>query len=362
VADTEDRDSKTEDATEKKISDAVEKGNVPFAREAALFGSIAGILAAGLLLGHWSTAKVATALQSVLDGAGTLRLDDREAAATLVTSLFVASSIAVLPVMAIIGAGTVIGSLLQNVPSAAGERITPRASRVSPGAGWGRLFGRNGMIEFAKSIIKLVAASSLTFMTLQSLWPEFRRALETDPVILPMMLQSWVIGFIAVIGVFALLLAAGDLVWSRIRWRRELRMTRHEIKEEMKQAEGDPYIKARIRAIARQRSSRRMLEKMPQASMVVVNPTHYAVALRYSREDGGAPVVLAKGVDFMALKIRELALQHEVPIVENKPLARALHDKVEIGTQIPAEFYRAVAEIIHFLHSRKRLANRAPRA
>jgi flagellar biosynthetic protein FlhB len=218
------------------------------------------------------------------------------------------------------------------------------------------------MIEFAKSIIKLVAASSLTFMTLQSLWPEFRRALETDPVILPMMLQSWVIGFIAVIGVFALLLAAGDLVWSRIRWRRELRMTRHEIKEEMKQAEGDPYIKARIRAIARQRSSRRMLEKMPQASMVVVNPTHYAVALRYSREDGGAPVVLAKGVDFMALKIRELALQHEVPIVENKPLARALHDKVEIGTQIPAEFYRAVAEIIHFLHSRKRLANRAPRA
>lgn len=360
MEDSEDRESKTEEATEKKVSDAVEKGNVPFAREAALFGSIAGILAAGILFANWATARLAGTLQAILDGAGTLRLEDREGAATLVTSLVVAASVVVLPVMAMIGVGTIVTSLVQNVPSAAGERITPRASRISPGAGWGRLFGRNGMVEFGKSIIKLVAASALTFVTLRSLWPEFQRALQIDPSVLPELLRQWTVGFIATLGVFALLLAVGDLVWSRIRWRRELRMSRHEVKEEMKQAEGDPYIKARIRSIARQRSSRRMLEKMPQASMVVVNPTHYAVALRYAREEGGAPVVLAKGVDFLALRIRELATAHDIPIVENKPLARALYDKVEAGTQIPPEFYRAVAEIIHFLHSRKRLGARAP--
>lgn len=361
MADTEDRESKTEEPTEKKLSDAVEKGNVPFAREAALFGSIAGILCAGLLLGSWSTERVASTLQAVLDGAGTLRLDDREGAANLVTALLTATAGAILPVMAVIAAGTIAASLMQNVPSAAGERIAPQGSRISPVSGWGRLFGRQGMVEFAKSLIKLIVVSALTFVTLKSLWSSFEGALLTDPVILPQSLQNLVVQYLVVLTVLAGLLAAGDLVWSRIKWRRDLRMTPHEIKEEMKQAEGDPYIKARIRSIARQRSSRRMLDKLPQASMVIVNPTHYAVALRYAREEGGAPVVLAKGVDFLALKIRELATKHEVPIVENKPLARALHDKVEVGTQIPPEFYRAVAEIIHFLHGRKRLPARGAR-
>jgi flagellar biosynthetic protein FlhB len=126
----------------------------------------------------------------------------------------------------------------------------------------------------------------------------------------------------------------------------------------MKESEGDPYIKARIRNIGRQRASRRMLKKLPEATMVVVNPTHYAVALRYVREDGGAPLVIAKGVDFLALKIREIATANGIPLVEDKPLARALYDKVEIDQQIPPEFYRAVAEIIHYLNSRGKLPTR----
>ena len=146
---------------------------------------------------------------------------------------------------------------------------------------------------------------------------------------------------------------------ARIRWRRELRMTRQEIKEEMKEAEGDPFIKARIRALGRQRSSSRMLEKLPGASVVITNPTHYAVALRYAREDGGAPVVVAKGVDHLARRIREIATEHEVPLVENRPLARSLFDQVEVDAQIPPEFYRAVAEIIHYLNNTGRLPRHA---
>jgi len=155
--------------------------------------------------------------------------------------------------------------------------------------------------------------------------------------------------------ILSLILAIADLVLSRLRWRRDLRMTRQEVRDEMKESDGDPFFKSRIRTLARQRNSRRMLDALPQASMVITNPTHYAVALRYQREDGGAPVVIAKGVDHMARKIREIASAHEVPLVENKPLARSLYDQVEIDTQIPPEFYRAVAEIIHYLNNTKRL-------
>ena len=132
-------------------------------------------------------------------------------------------------------------------------------------------------------------------------------------------------------------------------------MTPDEVRREMKESEGDPLLKARIRNIARQRSSRSMLQNLPTASMVITNPTHYAVALRYDRSEGGAPVVVAKGVDHLALRIREIAAEHAVPLVENRPLARGLYEQVDVDQQIPPEFYRAVAEIIHYLNSRGRL-------
>lgn len=131
-------------------------------------------------------------------------------------------------------------------------------------------------------------------------------------------------------------------------------MTRQEIKEEVKQAEGDPHVKQRIRTIARQLSSRRMLTKLPTATMVVVNPTHYAVALRYDKGEALTPTVVAKGVDFLAQKIREIAKEHDIPVIENKPLARSLYDTVNLDAEIPPEFYRAVAEIIHFINTRRR--------
>ena len=358
MAETDDHDSKTEEPTEKRISDAVEKGNVPFAREAALFGSIAAIFAACMLLAGWAAAKITVALQSILGNSGSLRLEDREAAATAVTALLTVIAAAVLPIMAVIAGGTIIASLLQNPPSSATDRIAPKISRIALGAGWGRIFGKAGLVEFSKALIKFTIVVALTWFTLKSQFAEFAATLQADPILLPGELLRLAAHFIGILAVFSLLLAIADLAWSRLKWRRDLRMTSHDVKQEMKQAEGDPHIKARIRSIARQRSSRRMLEKLPQASMVIANPTHYAIALRYSREEGGAPVVVAKGVDFMALKIRELAAEHAVPIVENKPLARALYDTVEIDTQIPPEFYRAIAEIIHFLHSRRRLPRR----
>jgi flagellar biosynthetic protein FlhB len=211
------------------------------------------------------------------------------------------------------------------------------------------------LLEFAKSAIKLVLVTAVLIFILKGQIAVYSSTLGVELWLLPKTLLELTAEVLSGLTVLALLLAMGDLVLARLKWRHDLRMTRHEIKEEMKQSEGDPLMKARIRSIARQRTSRRMLKKLPGASMVIVNPTHFAVALRYAREEGGAPVVVAKGVDHMALKIREIAGEHSVPIVEDKPLARALYESVEIDMQIPSEFYRAVAEILHYLNSRKRL-------
>src|SRR5271167_5134064 len=158
---------------------------------------------------------------------------------------------------------------------------------------------------------------------------------------------------IAAVLVATLAVAAADLAWSRILWRRDHRMSKQEVKDELRQAEGDRMLKARLRSLRLDRSRKRMLSAVPRATMVVVNPTHYAVAMRYVRAEGGSPIVLAKGVDLIALKIRAIAEAHEIPIVEDKPLARSLYSGVEVDRPIPAEFYRAVAEIVHLIQQRK---------
>ena len=354
MSSAEDRESKTEEPTAKRLSEAIEKGNVPFARDVALFGSISAILTAFLLLASWSAGYLTPALSRMLDSSGDMRLDDREAVAGFLSTVFLIGASAVLPLFAVIAGGTVVASLLQNPPSAAIDRIMPKLNRISPGSGWTRLFGRAGWIEFAKSCLKLVAVSAVVVVAMRAQFHGIADALFAEPSRLPSLLMGMVVDILVALAILSLLLAIVDLAWSRMKWHRDLRMTHHEVTEEMKQAEGDPYIKAKIRSIGRQRSSRRMLEKLRGATMVIANPTHFAVALRYARDEGGAPVIVAKGVDFLALKIRERAAEYDLPVIENKPLARALYDKVEIDQQIPPEFYRAVAEIIHYLHSRQR--------
>jgi flagellar biosynthetic protein FlhB len=355
MAEEQDEESKTAEPTEKRIADAVEKGNVPLAREAMLAGSLAAIIATLLLFGGWSVMRLTVTLRETLTTAGGITLEDREAAAIFLVRLAGDVALAVLPIMAVVAGGTVVTALIQNVPSMAEERITPRLSRISPFAGWKRLFGKAGLVEFAKAVLKLTAAAAILWFVLRRDISRFAAALTTEPGLLPSLLLELAVSTLLPLLGLALLIALGDLIWARLRWRNELRMTHHEVRQEMKEAEGDPLIKARIRTIARQRFSKRMLENLPRASMVITNPTHYAVALRYVREEGGAPVVVAKGVDHLALKIRELATEHDVPLVENRPLARGLYDQVDVEQQIPPEFYRAVAEIIHYLNSRGRL-------
>jgi flagellar biosynthetic protein FlhB len=353
MAEDQDREGRTEEPTEKRLQDAIDKGNVPFSREAVTFGSLVSILLVSLLMAGPAVVRLGEALLILFSNAGSIRFEAREDANALLLAAATRIALVVLPLMAVIAAGGLIASLFQNLPQANAERIRPQWNRLSPGSGLRRLFGFAGLSEFAKSVAKLLAVALVAAVLVKAELPRILNVLTSDPAAMADTVRSLCNRVLAALVVVALLLAGVDLWLSRFKWRRQLRMTRQEIKDEFKQAEGDPHIKGRIRSIARQRLSRRMIKKVPSATVVITNPTHYAVALRYVREEGGAPVVVAKGLDHLALRIRAIAAEHTIPIVENKPLARALYDQADLDQMIPPEFYKAVAEIIHFLQLRK---------
>lgn len=356
MAETPDRENQTEEPTAKRMADAVEKGNVPFSRETVTFGSLLALVLVLDFMVPSLAPRLVEPLRSLLIDSGERALSDREAVIRLLAELGGALGLVLLPLLAMLAAGPVIGALVQNVPSAAVERITPRVSRISLTAGLRRSYGKAGLIEFLKSVVKLTLVFAIAGMMIWQEAGSFTVAHRLDPAGLPGRILDWLADIVLAFCLVALLGAAVDLAWSRFRWRRELRMSRQELKDEIKEAEGNPQVRARIRSLLRQMSSRRMLDRLPRATMVVVNPTHYAVALRYERAETPAPVVVAKGVDHLALRIREIAATHDIPVIENRPLARALYEAVETDQQIPPEFYRAVAEIIHFINSRRRPA------
>ena len=222
------------------------------------------------------------------------------------------------------------------------------------------MFAIDGQIEFLKAFAKFLLVSVVIAIVLSNDLQSVIQTLFIEPAAVGSltlgMISRLIAGSLVAFGV----LTAGDLVWSRFRWRRDLRMTKQEVKDEFKQAEGDPFFKAKRRSLALDRSRRRMIAAVPKATLVIANPTHYAIALRYVREEGGAPVVIAKGQDLIALKIREIAENNNIPVIEDKALARSMYDHVEVSQLIPAEFYKAVAELIHFLQSRGSRSSRAP--
>ncbi len=180
----------------------------------------------------------------------------------------------------------------------------------------------------------------------------FTEAVATDPSALPEFLRENLVRLL-VANVLAITAIAGfDLAWSRIHWKQELRMTRQEVKDELKQSEGDPLVKARLRSLGRDRARRRMINAVPTATLIVANPTHFSVALRYRPNEDAAPIVVAKGQDLIALKIREIATANSIPVFEDVQLARALYKQVNVDQMIAPEFYKAVAELIRVINAR----------
>lgn len=347
-----DKESRTEEATEKKVADALEKGNAPRSREISVFASLIGILAAAAFLVGPRTVDLANAILVLIDHPGAFSLTTGNDANILLFAVSKEVGLFLLPIVAMLMLAGLAAAFFQNAPTIALEQIKPKWSRISPAAGWKRLFGASGLVEFTKALFKFGAIAVVCIVMMNANRSTIVDVMYADPGSLPGIVLSLVMRLISAVCTALIVMVVADIVWSRFRWRVDLRMTRQEVKDELKQSEGDPLVKARLRSLARDRARRRMMAAVPRATVVVANPTHYAIALKYDRAKGGAPLVVAKGVDLVALRIREIATLHSVPIVEDKPLARAMYDAVEVDQWIPPEFYRAVAKILHFLYSR----------
>ena len=356
MSDEPDKESKTEAPTEKKTSEAIEKGNTPFSRELVSLGTLLTIILVLSLTLSSTVPQLTHTLRLSFSAVDQMNLDSPNEAMLLLSNLMKNILVLLVPVLLLFAIGGVIGSLIQNVPSATWDRVAPKMQRVYPTSNLKRIIGKEAIIEFLKTSAKFVALCILTYVVLkEKIFDLFNIGLG-EPAAIPTVLQQTALDIVKPAAVFVLLLAIVDVVWTRIKWWNDLKMTRQEQKDEHKSAEGDPLFKQKRRMIAQNRLKTRMMADVPKATLVVVNPTHYAVAMRYVPLEGGAPVVLAKGLDLVALKIKEISASHNIPIVENKPLARSLFGSCEVGEMIPPEYYKAVAEVIHFIDRKQKLS------
>ncbi|MDX7950350.1 flagellar biosynthesis protein FlhB [Lichenihabitans sp. Uapishka_5] len=347
-----DHEDKTEEPTEKKLRDAHEKGDLPRSREALLFsGLLASLVVVSLML-RPALAQVAEALAHLLDGMGQIDLRSGGDVVAVVGRLGAPVATLLIPIFLIFIVAGIATSCAQAMPSVVLDRIMPDLSKISPMKGFGRLFSGHGLIESGKGVGKLIVVGVVVFILLRSEQTAVIDALFMEPAAVPDLILGIVTRLLAGVATAFGVIAVLDFLWTKTSWRKRQRMTRQEVKDEMRQAEGDPILKAKRRSLQLDRSRRRMMADVPRATVVIANPTHFAIALRYVRAEGGAPVVVAKGKDLVALKIREIAEECGVAVIENKLLARSMYDHVEVAQVIPPEFYKAVAEIIHYIQSR----------
>jgi flagellar biosynthetic protein FlhB len=346
MADDVDDSQKTEDPSTRKLSRAREKGQVVHSREVNNWFIVGAGLSVVLFFGPPTARAIGRALYRYIaapDQVGMAQLG------LVLKGTLAAVGLTLLAPLALLTAAAVAGALLQTGFVFAPERLSPDIDNLSPVRGFSRIFSLRGFVEFGKTLAKLAMVVVVAAVLLA---PEIDRmpllmGMDVADVLAEIEHMTVRLGF----GVFVVLtlIAALDYGYQRFSFMKSMRMSKQEVKEEHKQSEGDPMVRARLRQIRMERARKRMMAAVPGASVVVTNPTHYAVALKYELGSAGAPRVVAKGADLLALRIREVAEEHDVPIVENPPLARALFGGVELDQEIPAEHYKAVAEIIGFV-------------
>ena len=352
MADENDTADKTEDPTQKRLDDAHDRGDVVKSQEintwfviaggTLVLSTFSGSVGGGILLPLRNL--IANSWMIHADGASLLAL-----AQSLGYALMGALGVPFL----MLALAAIAGNMVQHRLVWSGESLKPKLSKISPGAGAKRIFGKQAVANFGKGLFKVVALGAV--MT-AILWPE-RHRLEAlvrfDPAAVLGATTGMTVHLLGAVVAMLAVVAIADYLFQYRQWFERQKMSLQEMKEEFKQSEGDPHIKGRIRQLRHARMKKRMMAAVPKASVVITNPTHYAVALTYER-GMSAPICVAKGLDTIALKIREVAGEHDIPIIENVPLARALYAAVEIDDEIPVEHYHAVAEIIGYVMGLRR--------
>jgi flagellar biosynthetic protein FlhB len=348
MAEDTEQSSKTEEASPQKLEAARQRGEIAKTADLPAWASLTAAASVIAIAGGWMCYNLAAALTPFVAHPDAFELANGGAVRVMRQALGAAAPamVAVIGSAALAGAA---GNLVQHGFVFTPSKLMPDASRLSPQKGFERVFGLDGLVQFVKSFLKILLVCAIAWAILKPHAEEFQILPELDVrAMLPLacdMLRALVFSVLAVLGVGALI----DWFWQRLRFMQRMRMTKQEQKEDFRQNEGDPHVKARLRQIRTERGRRRMMQNVPKATVVVMNPTHYAVALRYDAAHTPAPLCVAKGVDSLALKIREVAEAHGVSVIEDAPLARALYATVEIDEVIPRQHYEAVAKVIGFV-------------
>lgn len=344
-----DRDDRTEQPSEKRLREARERGDVPRSRELA---NVA-VLGCAVLALKATSAHIGDASRDWMRGALTIDpalLDAPDRLMPHAASMFAGLMLPMVPLLLAALAACLIAPMVMGSLRFAGKALQPDFKRLSPAAGLKRLYGRESLAELVRSLLRVALIGGVggwmvyrAFDVLLSLPGASLEVAVSEGVGLA---SSALLAMVAALG----LLAAIDVPWQHVQHRSRLKMTKQELRDELKESEGNPEVKARVRQVAREMSRRRMMEAVPTADVVVMNPTHYAVALKYTAGAMRAPRIVAKGVDEMALAIRDAAKAHRVAVVEAPPLARALYRLGKVDQEIPVKLYAAVAQVLSYVY------------
>lgn len=346
---------KTEPATQKKLSDARKEGQVAKSREIA---NGLGLLALFLILKIW-VGNMGNQFLSVFSsiygripetvtfwGGFAPQNDVR----ILFRDMILESVMIMAPILLIGMCVAFLSDVVQVGWQPTGKPMQPKFNKLSPMSGFKRMFSVNSLVELIKSILKIGLIIYICYSYLKDKWP-LVFTLYDMPLMQAVQLMGETVTELGIrVSMVYLVIAAGDLAYQKFKFSKDMRMSKQEIKDEYKQSEGDPQIKGQIKQRMREASRRRMMQELPQADVVITNPTHYAVAIKYDPEVADAPLVIAKGEDYLAAKIKEIAKENNIEIVENKPLARMLYANVDVGQTVPPELYQAVAEVLAFVY------------
>lgn len=346
---------KTEPATHKKLTDARKEGQVAKSRE---IGNGVGLLALFLILKLWvghMGGQMMALFRTVYD-----RIPDvtnfwngfmPEAGVRSVFQMMLLETLLIVAPILLIGfVIAFVCDLVQVKWRPTAKPLKPKFSKLNPLKGFKKILSANSLVELVKAIVKILLIGYICYGFLKDRWPLLLN-LYDQSLLQGIGLAAETVTDLGIrISALYMIVAFADFAYQRVKFKNDMKMTKQEVKEEYKQMEGDPQVKGQIRQKMREASRRRMMQDLPQADVVITNPTHYAVAIKYDPEVAAAPIVIAKGEDFMAAKIKEAAREHSIEIVENKPLARMLYANVDVGQAIPPELYQAVADVLAFVY------------
>ncbi|MDL2252709.1 flagellar biosynthesis protein FlhB [Ruminococcaceae bacterium OttesenSCG-928-I18] len=346
-------DEKTEQATPKRKNDERKKGNVFKSQEIVTLASLLAVFYTLQFVGN----IILTALMGSVDRFWNQASVVQVLALGDVRKIFIQCAgvyaVAAVPCLIVAGLAVIAVTLAQTRMNFSTDALKPKFSRMSPKQGLKKIFSMRGVVELLKSILKITILGYVIYSKYLERVGELPRLMEMDFINVLYYGADFLMDVVTTVAIIFAFLAAGDFLFQRWQYEKDMRMSKQEVKEEYKQTEGDPQIKGKIKQKQREMSQARMMQSVPEADVVIRNPTHYAVAIKYAAGIDNAPIVLAKGADLMALRIIKLAEESNIMLVENKPLARSLYDNAPLDTEIPAEFYGAVAEVLAFVYSVK---------